>query len=234
YSMPCIVCNSKMPFTSDLNFRQAVAACFDCAAIMDALGPSDFWRLDPSWMPFGAWHSNGGQEYYNQNNVARARDLLKQTSYNGEELTYISTRAYDIIDKPAQVASQQMKAAGLNVNLDVVDWATLVSRRNQTSGWHFFTTGWGMPNDPTLYPFLSCAANWPGFYCNPTTDDLLDKFQQETSFDAQYRIWEQIQAPFWSDCNIVKFGDYYGLYAMKPNVQWNGFLDFFATNLRAS
>ena len=232
YSMPCLVFNSKVPPCDKVEFRQAVAAIFDCEAIMDSLGPKEFLRLDPSWMPFGPWHTTAGSQFYNQNNPAKARELLRAAGYNGEELTYISTRQYDIIDKPAQVATQQMRAAGMNINLEVVDWATLVSRRGQESGWHMFTTGWGMPNDPTMYPFLSCAAKWPGFYCNPRTDELLDKFQDEVAFEAQYKIWEQIQAQFWNDCNIVKWGDYYGLYGAKPTVEWNAFLDVHIPNMK--
>lgn len=234
YSMPCVVFNSKQAPCDSVKFRQAVAAIFNCEAIMDALGPQEFWRLNNSWMPFSPFNTEAGKQYYNQNNPAKARDLLKEAGYNGQELTYLSTRQYDIIDKPAQVASQQMREAGMNVNLEIVDWATLVSRRGQEAGWHFFTTGWGQPNDPSLYPFLSCAAKWPGFYCNPKTDDLLDKFQEETTFEAQYKIWEQIHAQFWEDCNIVKFGDYFGLYAMRPNVEWDGFLDAHIPSIKKS
>jgi peptide/nickel transport system substrate-binding protein len=233
YYMPAIICNNKMPFTSDLNFRRAVAAGLDCNAIMDTLGPSDFWRTDGAWMPFGRYYSTAGTELFNQNNPDKARDLLKQAGYNGEELTYMSTRQYDFIDKPAQVATQQLRAAGFNINLEVIDWATLVQRRSQPTGWTFFTTGIGQPIDPTLHSFLACASNWPGFYCNPKTDELLDKFQDESSFEGQYKVWEQIQTQFWSDCSIVKFGDYYGLYAMRKNVEgWSGFMDFWAPNIR--
>ncbi|MER3398346.1 MAG: peptide ABC transporter substrate-binding protein [Chloroflexota bacterium] len=233
YYYPVLVFNQKEPPCDNLTFRQAVAAIFDCRAIMEPLGPQEFWRLDPSFMPFGRWWTDAGKEFYNQNNREKAKRLLQEAGYNGEPLIYMSTRQYDFIDKPSQVASQQMRAAGLNVQLEVLDWATLVARRSKTSGWHFFTTGWTMPNDPSAYPFLSCAGQWPGFYCNPKTDELLEKFQDEVTFEGQYRVWQQIQAQFWSDCQIIKWGDYYGLYAMRRNVEgWNGFQDLFIPNIR--
>jgi len=235
YYYPVLVHNAKAPPCDNVKFRQAVAAIFDSAAIMEPLGPQEFWQLDPSFMPFGRWRTEAGKEFYNQNNPERARQLLREAGYNGEVLTYLSSRQYDFVDKPAQVATQQMRAAGLNVNLEVLDWATLIARRSQESGWHFFTTGWVMPNDPSLFPFLPCAGKWPGFYCNPDMDRLLDEFQGEVSFEGQYRVWERIQALFWSDAHIIKWGDYFGVYAMQQNVDgWDGFIDFRVAGIRKS
>ena len=52
------------------------------------------------------------------------------------------------------------------------------------------------------------------------------------SVDAKY---PSFGSPPWSDCSVIKFGDYYGLYAMRSNVEgWSGFLDFWAPNIRKS
>jgi peptide/nickel transport system substrate-binding protein len=233
YYYPVLVHNQKVPPCDNLKFRQAVNAALNCRAIMEPLGPPEFWRLDPSYMPFGRWWSDAGKEFYNQNNPDKARQLLKEAGYNGEQLIYMTTRQYDFIDKPGQVITQQLQAVGLNVVNEVLDWATLVSRRGKESGWHFFTTGWTMPNDPSLYPFLPCAGKWPGFYCNPKVDELLQKFQDEITFEGQKKVWDEIQAQFWFDSHLIKTGDYFGLYAMRSNVDgWNGFIDLMIPNLR--
>ena len=43
--------------------------------------------------------------------------------------------------KNALVATQQLEAVGFKVDLQVVDWATLVQRRNKPEVWDVFSTG---------------------------------------------------------------------------------------------
>ena len=43
--------------------------------------------------------------------------------------------------KNALVATQQLEAVGFKVDLQVVDWATLVQRRNKPELWDVFSTG---------------------------------------------------------------------------------------------
>ena len=50
--------------------------------------------------------------------------------------------------KNALVAKQQLEAAGFKVDLQVVDWATLVQRRNKPELYDVFSTGLTFSADP--------------------------------------------------------------------------------------
>ena len=49
----------------------------------------------------------------------------------------------------ALVSKQQLEDAGFNIDLQVVDWATLVKRRNNPKEYDAFTTGIGPFYEPT-------------------------------------------------------------------------------------
>jgi peptide/nickel transport system substrate-binding protein len=229
---PYTVFNTKQAPGDNLQFRQGVLAALDSKAIMEPLGPPEFWRLHPALMPKSRWESEAGKEYYNQNNPEKAKQLIQQSGYKGEPLTYMTSRQYDTVDKPAQVIAQQLKAVGVNIDLEVLDWATVISRRSQESGWHLVGSFHLTLSDPLIQPWYSCK--FAGSYCSSTITKLVDDFENEVDFNAQYKVWEQAQAEFWKDAAILKTGgDYYPLYAMRSNVSgWNGFIDFMAADVR--
>jgi peptide/nickel transport system substrate-binding protein len=220
-----LVFNTELPPFNDVKLRQAVQAAVNAEQVMQAAGgPPEFWRLDPAVMPFGVWYTDVGKELYSQNNPAKAKQLAEAAGYKGESLVYMTTRAYDFIFKTALTVTQQLKDAGFNIDMQVMDWATLVSNRSKTEGWNMFTTGIGMPPDPSLQPFMSCAARWPGFWCNKEVDTLFQEFQRTSDPAARQKTWEQIHKTFYEDVPIIKFGDYFVLQAFSSKLK--GFVNF--------
>jgi peptide/nickel transport system substrate-binding protein len=63
--------------------------------------------------------------------------------------------------KIAQVAEANLTEAGFKVDLQVMDWATLLQRRNDASIWEAFVTSRPIFPDPTLFsPFNRNYAGW--------------------------------------------------------------------------
>ena len=61
----------------------------------------------------------------------------------------------------ALLTKQQLEDAGFTIDLQVVDWATLVKRRNNPKEYDAFTTGIGAFYDPT-HPVLLTATGRAG------------------------------------------------------------------------
>ena len=97
---------------------------------------------------------------YNQRDKDKARRLLKEAGYAGQPVRWITTREYEWMYKTALVAKQQMEEVGFKVDLQVLDWATLVQRRNKPELFDVFSTGFTFNADPALATSLQCA--WPG------------------------------------------------------------------------
>jgi len=75
---------------------------------------------------------------------------LKEAGYTGQPVRWITTKEYEYMYNSALVARQQMEEVGFKVDLQVLDWATLVQRRNKPERWDLFTTGITFGPDPAL------------------------------------------------------------------------------------
>lgn len=63
------------------DMRQAIMACLNCDDIMLAsYGDPSLYILNPGWCnpDDSMWGSDAGSEYYNQNNIEKAKELLKK------------------------------------------------------------------------------------------------------------------------------------------------------------
>ena len=100
------------------------------------------------WQPcysfFGCNNPNSteaGSEPYQKPDVAKAKQLLAEAGYKGEKVTVLTTQEIPLIDALAEVTADELKSAGVNVDLVTSDWGTLVKRRAQKTGWNIFNSG---------------------------------------------------------------------------------------------
>ena len=107
----------------------------------------------------------------------------------------------------ALVAKQQMEAAGFTVDLQVLDWATLVQRRNKPELYDIFSTGFTLDADPALATSVQC--NWPGWWCHEEKERILAEMLRETDPKKRKAQIERLQAIFYEDVGRMKFGDYF-------------------------
>jgi peptide/nickel transport system substrate-binding protein len=126
----------------------------------------------------------------------------------------------------ALVARQQMEEVGFKVDLQVLDWATVVQRRNKPELWDVFTTGITFNPDPALTSNLQC--NWPGWWCHEEKERLLAELIREADLTKRRAIIERIQAVFYEDVGRIKMGDFFTMYGTRDlkGFQGNPFLHF--------
>jgi peptide/nickel transport system substrate-binding protein len=76
-------------------------------------------------------------------------------------------------------------------DLQVLEWATVVQRRNDPKLYEIFTTGIGFQTDPSRLTILSCDS--PGWTCDPKLDALQTRLGCETDFARRKVVWEEIR-----------------------------------------
>ena len=213
------VLNHKQGLMSDKRIRQAFQATLDMEPIMAAgFGNKAFYRLDPglSFPEQPQWHSRAAADLYNQKNPAKAKKLLQEAGYAGQPVRWITTKEYQWMYKNALVAKQQLEAAGFKIDLQVVDWATLVQRRNKPEAWDVFSTGITFNPEPAFSTAASC--NWPGWWCHEDKEQWMDALARENDPRKRRAMWEKVQQIFYEDVGRVKYGDYFGLDAVRKEV----------------
>ena len=206
------VLNHKQGLMTDKRIRQAFQSALDMEPIMAAgWGNKAFYRVDPGLMHLEQpqWHTRIGGELYNQKNRAKAQKLLKEAAYPGTPVRWITTKEYEWMYKNALVAKQQLEAAGFKIDLQVVDWATLVQRRNKPEVWDVFSTGISFNPEPAYNTGVQC--NWPGWWCAEDKERWLDSVVRESEPRKRKAMWDKVQQHFYEDVGRIKFGDYFTL-----------------------
>jgi peptide/nickel transport system substrate-binding protein len=220
YGWITAVPNHKEGVMANKKIRQAFLAVLDMEPIMAAgIGNKAFYRLDGAlfYPEQAAWYSDAGIASYNQKNKAKARQLLKEAGYTGQPVRWVTTKEYDWMYNTALMASQQMEDAGFKVDLQVVDWATLVQRRNKPELFDIFSTGFSLTADPAISTSIQC--NWPGWWCNEEKEKLLAEMARETDPKKRKALIDKVQAIFYEDVGRIKFGDYFNLDVTRKEVR---------------
>jgi peptide/nickel transport system substrate-binding protein len=204
---------------TDKRVRQAFQAALDMEPIMAAgWGNRAFYRVDPGLMHLEQpqWHTKVGGELYNQKNPAKAQKLLKDAGYAGTPVRWVTTKEYEWMYKNALVAKQQLEAAGFKIDLQVVDWATLVQRRNKPEAWDVFSTGITFNPEPAFSTAAACG--WPGWWCHEDKEQWMAALARETDARKRKAMWDKVQQIFYEDVGRVKFGDSFSLEAIRSTV----------------
>jgi peptide/nickel transport system substrate-binding protein len=210
-----MVFNKRAGMMTNPKIRQAFNTALDNEAIMrSAFGPRDLWRLDPSIMARGhpMW-TDAGKEFYNQKNPERARQLLAEAGYRGEPLRWLATMEYPWMGTAAMAAKPMLERAGFVVDLQFVDWATLVARRARPELYDVFTTGFSLVPDPTF--LLALSPVWPGWYENRDMAAMLTLMRRHTDPKVRMEIWNRAQRLYYEDMPAVKVGDFFFVHVAR-------------------
>ncbi len=213
------VFNKRAGMMTNPKIRQAFNTALDSQAIMRAsIGPQALWRLDSSIMAKGhpMW-TDSGKEYYNQKNPERARQLLAEAGYKGEPVRWLTTTEYAYMGTAATVAKPMLERAGFVIDLQFVDWATLVSRRSRPELYDVFITGFSLVPDPTF--LLALSPVWPGWYENRDMQAMLTLMRRHTDPKVRMDIWKRAQVLYWQDMPAVKVGDFHYLHLARPEYE---------------
>jgi peptide/nickel transport system substrate-binding protein len=225
YVWPMVVFNKKEGLMTNQKLRQAWQAALDIEPIMKSVagGRSEFYRLDSSLVPqeIQEWHTKIPGLPWNERNQAKAKRLLQEAGYKGEPIRFMTTQEYKYMYDFALVSKQQLEDVGFNIDLQVLDWATVVKRRANPKEYDAFTSSIGPFYEPTLALFLSCA--WPGWTCDEDIQRVQTQLAQETDPKVRYALWVQQTKQFYEKVPVIRYGDLFGLRGIRKSVQ--GFND---------
>jgi peptide/nickel transport system substrate-binding protein len=135
--------NFSNPPTDNPKVRQAMLAAMDFEEIMEAAHEGQY-KLNPGFQfPGQQYYTEAGKELLNQKNRAKAKQLLQEAGYKGEKIELLTNRDFPVMYNTSLVMAEQLKAAGMNAELVVLDWPAALQRsQKQTTGWNVFYTGW--------------------------------------------------------------------------------------------
>jgi peptide/nickel transport system substrate-binding protein len=215
-----MIFNTKAGVMSNVLLRRAAqAAIVPEDMLAAAFGDKPLWRLEGSIYPKGTAYYDPKAPGYNQHDPAKARALMKEAGYDGKPVRFLVTTQYDYMYKIGQVAQANLEEVGFKVNVQVMDWATLLQKRTNENLWEAFIAAHNVVADPTLITIMN--PTYPGWWDTPDKRAALDAFATETDQAKRIVIWQRIQALFYSEVPTIKLGEWFYLYGISAKL--NGY-----------
>ncbi|MEZ5652821.1 MAG: ABC transporter substrate-binding protein [Burkholderiaceae bacterium] len=216
--------NKKQGLFADVKMRQAVNAGIDPSKILlGAYASPEFYALNSSYnlKEQADWYTEAGKEYYNQNDPEKAKAMLKDAGYNGEEVTLLTIRMPSLYNA-AIIIKDQLENLGMKAKVDAYDFATYAKKRLDAENWSVTIQPFSLNPIPTQYIFLDPKI-W-GWTDDPELLGMI-KTMQESSADEAKKLWPAAQKRSWEYLPISKIGDTYG-YSAYNKKKVHGFTTF--------
>ena len=118
----------------------------------------------------------------------------------------------------ALVMAEQLKRAGMKPELQVVDWATLVQRRNDPKLWDIYITHSGQFPEPMLSP-PQLSEGAPGWWSSPAKQSALTAFNQEMDPAKRGALWGKVQQVVYDEVPYINVGKFNSLSARAQRLE---------------
>ena len=227
--------NHLVPPFNNPKVRQVLLYTLDQKAFLDVIaGGEDLQRQ--CWSPYvcgspletqaglGDWAKPGSRK-------EKAKQLLKESGYNNEPVVILSASDNKIVGEMALITNQALKEVGFNTDLQVMDWSTVLTRRQNRDAPSQNRAGWnvlfsyapgnfmGNPITNTTAPTPCDGKNWFGWPC----DEQLEKIRQEfltIGSDAQRKNWiDRFQTRFYEVVPYLPMGQYLAKIGYRKNIE---------------
>jgi peptide/nickel transport system substrate-binding protein len=211
--------NHIQPPFDKAEMRQAVLNLVDQKDYMRAAaGDPKYWRTCVTFFACGSPFETeaGADALLHGPNLGKAKALIAQSGYNGEKIVLMDATDQPIIHGQALVTLAALRAAGLNVELQAMDWGTLVTRRASKApidrgGWNLFHT-WGAASDasPTVNAALRTNGEkaWFGWPDDAKLEALIGDWFKAPDLAAQKRLAAEIQTEAYRSLPYIPTGQF--------------------------
>ena len=220
FGFPYLVFNLREGLMKNPGVRRAVQTGIGQGQMMAAaFGDSRFYAVEANHFPRGTpFFTSVGADRYNQGNAAQAKKEAEAAGYKGEPIRMLTSRQFEFHHTLMQVMADQMRKAGFTVDLQVVDWATLVQRRGDAKLWDVFMTHSPMFPEPTLSP-PQLGDGAPGWWSTTAKDKALDAFNQQPDPARRGPLWAGVQQVVADEVPYINMGKFSALSATSDKVQ---------------
>jgi peptide/nickel transport system substrate-binding protein len=217
--------------------REAAIAAFSQEAFLRAqVGVKELYKPCGSMFicntPYG---STAGSDIQMKSNMKKAQDLLKASGYDGTPIVLMKPTDLASIQKLPDVGAQLLRQAGFKVDLQAMDWQTLVGRRAKRDpidkgGWHMFMTAWQAFDvwSPIANPTTDTRgekSTWFGWATDDKMVVLRNQFMRATDEAEKKKLADQMHARMYEIGTHVILGEYDQPMAARKNIS-----GFFVTN----
>lgn len=201
-----ILFQTRDPVLGNLKIRQAIAASLDLRQMVATLtrgltrpNPSVIHRTSP-------YYTDVQRQLGYVHDPAVARKLLQEAGYKGEKIKLITNKRPGFQSfELALMAQQMMQAIGLNVEIEVLEWATQLDRYNK-GNYQMMAFSYSPRLDPAL-SFEQIAGpkdKQPRkVWDNPEALSLIDKASTVSNEAERTKMFDELHTRFMRDLPMI-------------------------------
>jgi peptide/nickel transport system substrate-binding protein len=210
--------------------RQALWYAFNQKDFLQAvIGDETYYKTCKAMFVCGtAMATDAGMSGLLESNFQKARELLKEAGYDGTPVVLMHSTDLVVLNNLAPVAKSLMERAGFKVDMQSMDWQTVVARRAKkdppnAGGWNAFLTSWVSADilNPVMAGFVNagCDKAMFGWPCDAEIEKLRDQYARETDPAKQKEIAAAVQRRNTEFTTHLFLGQWYQPAAVRRNVE---------------
>lgn len=202
--------NANVEPTNNDKVREAIQVALNMEEVM-AIATNGVYQLDGAWQFAGSTYHNAdaGKGFYNVHDLERAKAALEAAGYAGQPVSVLADTNYFFHQNGAIVLVDQLKAAGINAELNLVDWPTALSVRLQKEGWNAWIVAMGVEPVSGPYSMVSLfvgADPWMKVQ-DPKMEDIYSRLLSAETVEARQAIVREFEAYAYEKFYVLKLGN---------------------------
>lgn len=220
--------NLQPPFNNKKTRQAAVYAIGQEAALQAQFGTTaGFYTLCGAAFGCGLPYENDVLvDMVVPSNIEKAKELLKESGYNGEKVVLFHVTDLPTLNAVPLVMAQQLRDAGFTVELQAMDFQTMLSRRANKgpvseNGWSIFVTNWHATEieDPIKSAMVSAKPDgYAGWADVPEIEAKTQEFILADSQEKRVQLAKDIQGLVYDNGVFAPIGIYNRRAGVSSNV----------------
>src|SRR5690606_16699476 len=128
----------------------------------------------------------------------------------------LTSQQYPFLYRMSVVAADNLAEAGFNVDLQVLEWATLTSVRGDISAWEAYWTYGSFNPEPTSYSFI--VGPGAGGWTSDEKSAILEEMNSALTTAERAAAWAKMQELMYRTAPVIRVGEMYGLTGRSNDV----------------
>lgn len=211
--------NALVPPTDNQKLRQAILRAVDQSDYLRVLGGDpEYSHTCYSYYTCGTpMASEAGAEPLKNHSLDAAKQLVAASGYKGEKIVLMHATDQRVVTDIGLVTADLLRKLGLNVEVQAMDWGTLVTRRASKApldkgGWNIFDTGWNGLDQVSPAVNLGLRADgekaWFGWPSDPKIVALTDRWFAASDLETQKTLAAAIQREAFASVPYIPTGQF--------------------------
>lgn len=222
--------NTLHPPFDNPKIRRAVLMGLNQEDFMRAqVGDPKLYRVCYALFTCGTWlKTEAGSEGLLRGDVEGAKKLLKEAGYDGTKVVLLHPTDFAEATAYGPITAQTLRAIGFNVDMQVMDWSAVQTRRAKMDppdqgGWNIFHSNWSaftVSNPISNQPLNGAGKKaWLGWPEDAKIEEMRAAFAKESDPEKQKALAVEIQKRGYEIASYAALGEYFPRIAYRSAVK---------------